>query len=76
MRYYVVEILKIKDGGEDRPQPYAFDNIDSAFKKYHQILAQDIQGEVVQWVLVMVINEYGKVEVSERWEAKEVPTEG
>ena len=70
MRYYVVEILKIKDGGEDRPQPAGFDDLDSALKRYHQILAQDIQGEVVEWVTCMVINEYGKIEVVERWESK------
>ncbi len=69
MRYYVVEILSIKDGGEDRPQPYAFDDIDSAKKQYHAILAQDIKGEVVQWVLVMLVNEHGKVEMMERWDA-------
>ena len=69
MRYYVVEILSIKNGGEDRPQPSAFDSIDDAKKRYHSILAQDINGEVVQWVLVMLINEHGKVEMMERWDA-------
>ena len=69
MRYYVFEIIKIKNGGEDRPQPYAFDSLDSARKQYHAILAQDIEGEVVEWVLVMIVNELGKVEAVERWAA-------
>lgn len=75
MRYYVFEVLKIKDGGEDRPAPYAFDSYDEALKKYHQILGQDVGGEVVEWVLVMFVNDHGKIEKEERWDAPDVDGE-
>ena len=71
MKYYVYEIIKIKEGNEDRPAPYAFESLDAALKKYHQLLGQDILGDVVEYCLIMVVNEYGKVEASQRWEAAE-----
>ena len=75
MRYYVFKIFYNKVAqAEDRPQPKGFDTLDEALKEYHAFMRQSILEETCGWCLCMVVNEYGKVEVSDRWEATAVVT--
>lgn len=70
MRYYVVKIYYNKvAGAEDRPQPAGFDDISAAKKAFHSFMTQSILAETCGWCLCMIINEYGKVEMQERWES-------
>ena len=73
-RYYVFKIFYNKvASAEDRPQPKAFDGLDAAKKEYHSFMTQSILSETCGWCLCMIVNEYGKVEVMERWEDKGQP---
>jgi hypothetical protein len=75
MRYYVFKIFYNKVAkAEDRPQPSGYDSLDEALKAYHAFMQQSILSETCGWCLCMVVNEYGKAEVTDRWEATETPT--
>lgn len=74
MRFYVFKVFYNKVAqAEDRPQPKGFNSIDEALKEYHSFMQQSILGETTGWCLCMIVNEYGKVEVIERWDAQEAP---
>lgn len=77
MRYYVFKIFYNKVAqAEDRPVNKGFDTLDDALKEYHSYLASNINAETCGWVLCMIINEHGKVEKMERWDAPaETPAE-
>ena len=76
MRYYVFKIYYNKVAqAEDRPAPKGFNSLDEALKDYHSFMQQSILADTCGWALCMVVNEYGKVEVSDRWESKDTPVE-
>jgi len=76
MRYYLVKIAYNKVAqAEDRPQPKAFDSLDEAVKDFHSFMQQNILGSTIGWCLGMIINPYGVVERSERWEEPAAPEE-
>lgn len=76
MRYYLFKIYYNKNvQAEDRPQPAGYDTLDEAKKAFHSFMTQSILADTCGWCLCMIINQYGKVELMERWETKVTNTE-
>lgn len=66
MRFYVNAIENTVNG-ENRTQPKAYDNLDSAVAEYHRVMAQDIKSEQVLGCQILVWNSAGGIHVNDTW---------
>ena len=71
-RYYVIKVAYNNVAeAEDRPQPLAFDDYDSALKAYHSFMQQSILAETTGWVFCIICDRYGTLMLTDRWESVE-----
>lgn len=64
MKYYVVKLLT-NTAGQDAPSVDVYATHDAALVSYHQTLASYHNAEDVLYAVVMIVNEYGNVEIKE-----------
>ena len=64
MKYYVVKLLT-NTAGQDAPSVDVYATRDAALVSYHQTLAAYHNAEDVLYAVVMIVNEYGNVEIKE-----------
>lgn len=64
MKYYVVKLLT-NTAEQDAPSIDVYASKDNALVAYHNILAAFINAEDVLYAVVMIVNEYGNVEIKE-----------
>lgn len=64
MKYYVVKLLT-NTQGQDVPSVDVYGTIEQAKVAYHNTLAAFINAEDVLYAVVMIVNEYGNVEIKE-----------
>lgn len=76
-RYYVTSVEFNKNvQAENRTQPFAFDDIDSAKQKFYATLASDIKNATLSWCNVIMWDNYGNMIQHEYWhEQVQEPTE-
>ena len=76
MRYYVTSIQYNKLAqAENRSVPFAFDDINSARQKFHDVLANDMKNPLLGWSVAFIFNSEGALVTSEKWEKVEEPVE-
>ena len=67
-RYYDTSVEYNKQAkAENRTQPFAFDSIDDAKKKFYTILSQDIGNPTLGWCNVIMWDSYGNMIMHEYW---------
>ena len=66
MRFYV-NAIENTINGENRTQPKAYDNLDSAVAEYHRVMAQDMKSEQVLGCQILVWNSAGGIHVNDTW---------
>ena len=64
MKYYVVKLLT-NTAGQDAPSVDVYGTIEQAKVAYHNTLAAFINAEDVLYAVVMIVNEYGNVDMKE-----------
>lgn len=64
MKYYVVKLLT-NTAGQDSSSISVFETHDAALVNYHNTLASFYNAEDVLYAVVMIVNEYGNVEIKE-----------
>lgn len=74
MKYYVVKLLT-NTAGQDAPSVDVYATIEQAKVAYHNTLAAYINAEDVLYAVVMIVNEYGNVEIKEIVDHKVEPEE-
>ena len=74
MRYYVLRVKYQKDGTEKRSETMAYDDAISAEAKFHSNLATDMADDTLAGSLCSVVNEYGNLEWTRRWNVPDEPT--
>lgn len=72
MRYYVT-VVEMTVNGENRSQPFAYDDKDKAMAKYHSIASQDITSESVIGYVALVWDSEGAIHVDDKWGTMEKP---
>jgi len=73
MRYYVTAIQYNKDAeAENRTVPYAFDTLNEAKQKFHEILGSDMKNATLGWSVAVIFDNNGNMIMSERWTREEV----
>ena len=64
MKYYVVKLLT-NTAGQDAPSVDVYGTIEQAKVAYHNTLAAFINAEDVLYAVIMIVNEYGNVDIKE-----------
>ena len=72
MKYYVVKLLT-NTQGQDAPSVDVYATIEQAKVTYHNALAAFINADDVLYAVVMIVNEYGNVEIKEIVDHKPEP---
>lgn len=68
MRYYVTSIQFNKEKqSENRSVPFAFDSLNEAKQKFHEILGSDMKNATLSWSVVVLFDDLGNMIMSERW---------
>lgn len=69
MRFYVTAIQHNKEAqAENRSIPFAFDDLNSARQKFHEILSNDMKNPTLDWSVAFIFNSEGALITSEKWE--------
>jgi len=77
MRYYVVRVEYNTQAQAENRQIYGFDTLDEARKKFHEIMREDINSELLNRALCVIINEHCGTEQKETWyRPDETPEDG
>jgi len=66
MRFYV-NFIENTVNGENRSQPKAYDNLDSAMAYYHQTMGRDISADTVLGAQALVWNSAGGIHINDTW---------
>ena len=72
MKYYLTKLLT-NTAGQDGSSIAVYDTRDKALVAYHQTLANFHNAPDVLYAVVMIINEYGNVEIKEIVDHKPEP---
>ena len=76
MRFYVTSIQhNMEKDAENRSVPFAFDDINSARQKFHEILSNDMKNATLDWSVAFIFNSEGALITSEKWERPIEPNE-
>lgn len=69
MRYYVTSIQYNKEKeAENRSVPFAFDSLNDAKQKFHEILGSDMKNSTLGWSVAVIFDSNGTMIMSEKWE--------
>ena len=72
MKYYLTKLLT-NTAGQDGSSIIVYNTRDAALVAYHQTLANYHNAQDVLYACVMIINEYGNVEIKEIVDHKPLP---
>lgn len=76
MRYYVTAIQHNKEkDAENRSIPFAFDTLNEAKQKFHEILGNDMKNATLDWSVCILFTSDGRMVMSERWTEEVEPNE-
>lgn len=76
MRYYVTAIQHNKEkDAENRIVPFAFDTLNEAKQKFHEILGNDMKNATLDWSVCYLFTSEGTMIMSERWTEEITPVE-